>query len=99
MSSRVFDVARRLDEITEAMVVPPLLAISEKLEGIREGLLSSNVSEWMSFGQTEAEVALGSAEQPDTTQAFFVILAYSVVMVAVSLWIFQGRDVSGARGD
>jgi ABC-type transport system involved in multi-copper enzyme maturation permease subunit len=85
--------------IAEAMVVPPLLAISEKLEGIREGLLSSNVSEWMSFGQTEAEVALRGAEQPDTTQAFFVILAYSVVMVGVSLWLFQHRDVSGARGE
>ena len=81
------------------MVVPPLLAISEKLEGIREGLLSSNVSEWMSFGQTEAEVALRGAEQPDTAQAFFVILAYSVVMVGVSLWLFQHRDVSGARGE
>jgi ABC-type transport system involved in multi-copper enzyme maturation permease subunit len=85
--------------IAEAMVVPPLLAISERLEGIREGLLSSNVSEWMSFGQTEAQVALQGAEQPDTTQAFFVILAYSVVMVGVSLWLFQRRDVSGARGE
>jgi hypothetical protein len=81
------------------MVVPPLLAISEKLEGISEGLLSSNVSEWMSLGQSEAEVILKGAEQPDTTQAFFVIFAYSVAMVAVSLWIFQRRDVSGARGD
>ena len=85
--------------IAEAMVVPPLLAISEKLEGIDEGLLSSNVREWMFMGQSEAEVALKGAEQPDTTQAFFVILAYSVVMVAVSLWLFQRRDVSGARGD
>ena len=85
--------------IAEAMVVPPLLAISERLEGIREGLLSSNVSEWMSFGQTEAQVALQGAEQPDTTQSFFVILAYSVIMVGVSLWLFQRRDVSGARGE
>ena len=85
--------------IAEAMVVPPLLAISEKLEGISEGLLSSNVSEWMSLGQSEAEVILKGAEQPDTTQAFFVILAYSVVMIVVSLWLFQRRDVSGARGE
>lgn len=85
--------------IAEAMVVPPLLAISERLEGISEGLLSSNVSKWMSLGQSEAEVALKGAEQPDTTQAFFVILAYSAVMLAASLWLFQRRDVSGARGD
>jgi ABC-type transport system involved in multi-copper enzyme maturation permease subunit len=85
--------------IAEAMVVPPLLAISERLEGIREGLLSSNVSEWMSFGETEATVALKGTVQPDTTQAFFVILAYSVVMVVMSLWLFQRRDISGARGE
>ena len=85
--------------IAEAMVVPPLLAISERLEGIREGLLSSNVSEWMFFGETDATVTLQGAEQPDTTQAFFVILVYSVALVIVSLWLFQRRDVSGARGE
>ncbi len=85
--------------IAEAMVAPPLLAISEKLEGIREGLLSSNVSEWMAFGQTEAQVALRGSEQTDTTQAFFVILAYSVVILVVSFWLFQRRDVSGASGE
>jgi hypothetical protein len=52
----------------------------------------------MSLGQTEAVVALQGTEQPDTTQAFFVILAYSVATVMVSLWLFQRRDVSGARG-
>ncbi len=85
--------------IAEAMVVPPLLAISEKFEGIKQGLLSSNVSEWLSFGQTEAEVALQGAELPDPTQAFFVILAYSVGLAGVSVWLFQRRDVSGARGE
>ena len=85
--------------IAEAMVVPPLLGISERFEGIKKGLLSSNVSEWMSFGQTDAEAALQGTKQPDTTQAFFVILAYSVIMIGVSLWFFQRRDVSGARGE
>ena len=85
--------------IAEAMVVPPLLAISERLDGVREGLLSSNVREWMSFGQTEAEAALQGTRHPDTTQAFFVILGYSVALVMVSLWLFQRRDVSGSRGE
>ena len=85
--------------IAEAMVIPPLLAISERFEGIRKGLLSSNVGEWMAFGQTEAEMALEGAKSSSTSQAFFVILAYSVIMLAVSLWLFQRQDVSGARGD
>ena len=85
--------------IAEAMVVPPLLAISERLDGVREGLLSSNVREWMSFGQTEAEVAMQGVRHPDTTEAFFVILGYSVALVMVSLWLFQRRDVSGSSGE
>jgi len=85
--------------ISEAMVVPSLLAISERLDGIKEGFLSHNVSEWMFFGETEAEAALQGTKQADTTQAFLVILAYSVVMVVVSFWIFQRRDVAGPIGE
>ena len=85
--------------VAEAMVVPPLLAISEKLERINEGLLSSNVREWISLGDSKAAVALKGAEAPDMLQAFLVILAYSVVMLAVSMWLFQRRDLSGAKGE
>ena len=81
------------------MVVPPLLAISEKLERINEGLLSSNVREWISLGDSEAAVALKGAETPDILQAFLVILAYSLVMLVALMWLFQRRDLSGAKGE
>ena len=85
--------------VAEAMVIPALLAISEKLERINEGLLSSNVREWISLGDSKAAVALKGAEAPDMLQAFLVILAYSVVMLVVSMWLFQRRDLSGAKGE
>ena len=40
-----------------------------------------------------------AGEQPDTLRAFFVILAYTVVFVAAALWVFQHRDVAGAKGE
>ena len=73
--------------VAEAMVIPALLAISEKLERINEGLLSSNVREWISLGDSKAAVALKGAETPDTVQAFLVILAYSLVMLVASIWL------------
>ena len=85
--------------VAEAMVIPALLAISEKLERINEGLLSSNVREWISLGDSKAAVALKGAETPDTLQAFLVILAYSLVMLVASVWLFQRRDLSGAKGE
>ena len=85
--------------VAEAMVVPPLLAISEKLERINEGLLSSNVREWISLGDSEAAVALKGAETPDILQAFLVILAYSLVMLVALMWLFQRRDLSGPKGE
>ncbi len=64
-------------------------------------LLGQNASEWMSTGRaTEAQQALGTViEQPDTLRAFFVILAYTAVLVGAALWLFQRRDVTGARGE
>ena len=85
--------------IVEAMVVPPLLAISERLEDVREVLLSSNVGEWMNLGQAAAAEALEGAVQPDTTQAFFVMLAYIVVLATATFWLFQRRDIGGAKGE
>ena len=51
-------------------------------------LLGSNVGEWTSAESTA-----------DTLRAFLVILAYTAVLVAAALWIFQRRDVAGAKGE
>ena len=63
--------------------------IADWLESVLDvALLGSNVGEWISTANTT-----------DTLQAFFVILAYTVVFVAAALWLFQRRDVAGAKGE
>ena len=64
-------------------------------------LLGQNASEWMSTASTtEAQQALGTVVgQPDTLRSFFILLAYTAVLVGAALWVFQRRDVTGARGE
>ena len=47
------------------------------------------------------EVSSGEApavDQPDALQAFLVILAYTLVLGVAAYWIFQRRDITGAKG-
>ena len=75
--------------VLELIAAPLLGAIAEWLESVLDvALLGSNVGEWMSAANTT-----------DTLRAFFVILAYTVVFVAAALWLFQRRDVAGAKGE
>ena len=85
--------------VVEALVLPPLLGLSDWLENVSEALLSQNVGDWINQGETTAARALGSTEQPDTVQAFFVILAYIVVLGVATFWLFLRRDVGGAKGE
>ena len=64
-------------------------------------LLGKNATEWMSTASaTEAQQALGTVVgQPDTIRAFFILLAYTAVLVAAAVWVFQRRDVTGAKGE
>ncbi len=85
--------------MVEALVLPPLLGLADWLENVNEALLIQNVDDWMYQGQTTASQTLEGAAQPDTLQAFLVILTYTVVLFAATLWLFQRRDVSGPRGE
>ena len=87
--------------VVEFTVLPPLLGLVSKLESIREFLLSDNVGEWMTRYTLQASeiTAEGPLEQPDPTQAFFVMLAYILVLSGVTFWLFQRRDITGPRGE
>ena len=83
------------------LIATPLLQLNERLERITDFILGSNVSDWMesAFIAVEVNGSGGAAEQPDALQAFLVILAYIVVLSAVAFWVFQRRDIAGARGE
>ena len=72
----------------ELLIAPALAGIAGWLGNVLDvTLLGSNVSEWMS-----------TAFPTDNARAFFV-LAYTAVLLGVALWIFQRRDVPGAKGE
>ena len=73
----------------ELLIAPALAGIAGWLGNVLDvTLLGSNVSEWMS-----------TAFPTDNARAFFVILAYTAVLLGAALWIFQRRDVPGAKGE
>ena len=75
--------------LLELIAAPLIGGIAGWLENVLDvALLGSNVGEWMSTANTT-----------DTLRAFFVLLAYTAVFVAAALWIFQRRDVAGAKGE
>ena len=41
----------------------------------------------------------GAVAQPDALQGFLVSLAYIVVLSGLAFWIFQRRDIAGAKGE
>ncbi len=88
--------------VLELILAPVLSGVADWLEKVIEvAVLGQNVGEWISTASTtEVQQALGTVVgQPDTLRAFFVVLAYTAVLVAASLWLFQRRDVAGAKGE
>ena len=88
--------------VLEMILAPLLGSIAGWLERLLEvALLGQNVGEWLTSGYvTEAQQSLGvAADQPDTLRAFFVALAYTAALVAATVWLFQRRDVTGAKGE
>ena len=75
--------------LLELIATPLIGGIADWLKSVLDvALLGSNVGEWMNTANTT-----------DTLRAFFVILAYTVVFFAAALWIFQRRDIAGAKGE
>ena len=78
--------------VVESLVLPPLLGLVQGLAVLRDALLIQNVDSWLSGGGD-------AASQQDSLIAFLVILAYTTVLLAATLWLFQRRDISGPRGE
>ena len=88
--------------IGELILATILGALADWLGDVAEvAFLGLNASEWMTaVKSSEAEEALGiAAEQPDTLRAFLVLVAYTAALAAAAGWVFQRRDVAGARGE
>lgn len=61
-------------------------------------ILGQAVSGWM--GSSAGGLSFGTGgELPDATQAFLVLTGYIVVLATAAFWLFQRRDIAGARGE
>ena len=77
-----------------------VLAGFDWFERVAGFILGRAVSGWV---RTETGVSFQSsgttAGLPDATQSFLVLLAYVVVLSGAALWVFQRREVTGAKGE
>lgn len=80
----------------EGLALPPLLALADWLENVNAALLIQNVDYWLEQGVGQDLVG---GTPPDALQACLVILAYTVILSAATLWFFLRRDIGGARGE
>lgn len=83
------------------LIVTPFLKLTSSLDRVPDFLLGPSVNIWTQTSTiAEVEVTRDGMliEPPGTLHAFLVILVYVIVMGAAAFWLFQRRDVSGARG-
>ena len=84
------------------LIVAPILRLNDSLATVADYLLGQIVSTWVARGSVSVSISVDGAVAermpPEPLQAFFVILAYIVVLAAAAFWVFQRRDVAGAKG-
>ena len=90
-SSRGVGIALSVGYFLLESIVGPLLHLSDTLDGIADYLLIQSFRSWTA--------APAPDHSSDAVQAFVVILAYIVCLVAGTSWIFKRRDIRGAIGD
>ena len=84
------------------LIFVPLLRNFEWFDNISEALLGTNVDKWMQVSLVEVKIS-GSgvpSEQmtSDTLQAALILLAYTAALAAAAFFVFQRRDITGAKG-
>ena len=89
--------------LAETITVAILVNLFDWFDNVTGFLLGTNFTAWMI--ETDVELAsvnaviLGMSDLPGTVHAFLVLLAYIVVLGGAAFWLFQRRDISGARGE
>ena len=87
----------------EFLLVRILGGLFDWFSNVTDYLLGANTTIWMTT--TEVVTTAGSAslfdiaDPPGTLHAFLVLLIYVVVLGGVATWLFQRRDIAGARGE
>ena len=70
-------------------------------DNVSDFLIGFNTAAWMSeTGVVTTEGGLFSvSDPPGALHAFLVLLAYTLVLGVIAFWLFQHKDIAGARGE
>ena len=90
-SSRGIGISLSVGYFVVESIVAPLLNLNDTLANVADYLLIQGFRSWTA-------VPVGGPSS-DAVQAFVVILAYTVLLLAAAFWIFRHRDIGGAMGD
>ncbi len=85
----------------ELILVRILGGLFDWFSNVTNFLLGANTTAWMTeTGVVTTEGGLFSvSDPPGALHAFLVLLAYTLVLGVIAFWLFQRRDVAGARGE
>ena len=85
----------------ETLVVQILGRQFDWFDSVTDFLIGPNTAAWMTeAGVVTTEGGLFSVgDPPGTLHAFLVVTAYMVITGVAALWLFQRRDIAGARGE
>lgn len=78
----------------------PVLENFDWFERVSEYLISTNVTTVLQTSAGEVSVSFngGEAAETGTLHAVLVLAAYTFVFGAAAFWLFQRRDITGAKG-
>ena len=101
-SSSAMGISISLGYYVIEMIATPFLLLAPWLENIPDFLIGHNVNLWLTqtaFVSVEVTRDGVPVDMPGALHAFLVMLAYIAALGAAAFWIFQRRDITGAKGD
>ena len=87
----------------EVVLINILSGLFDWSGNVTDFMLGTQVASWMTeagVGTTGPEGSIfGAVEFTSQAHAFIVVTAYIVIAGAAALWLFQRKDIGGARGE
>ena len=86
----------------ESILVATLSGLFDWFSNVTDFLLGPSVTSWMTETgvRTTGEGAMFPLSDPSSQlHAFFVVMAYIIILGAAAFWLFQRKDITGARGE
>ena len=81
-------------------IVVAILFNFDWFKNVADFVLGRAVDGWISSdGGLSIELGTSAGELPDALHGFLVMLGYILILGALTFWLFQRRDITGAKGD